>query len=173
MGRRAVFFNFCLIVLVLMAVPAWGAQLKLVQSGTLTSSSSDTHTVNITAVDTSKSFLIFQTRHNSDRPGGSAAAGRIASSTTLEFLATRSNTIDIQWYVVEFVSGVTVQRGTSLQPSSTVNIPITAVASLGQAFVTWSKAPNGSHSDWGTDDPIYMDLKRANAQLVVYDLWLQ
>ncbi|WP_428607793.1 DUF6701 domain-containing protein [Sedimenticola sp.] len=150
------------LLLILAVAPVQAATLKLVQSGTLSSSSATTHVVNITAVDTSKSFLIFQTRHNSNRPGGSAAAGRVASATTLEFLTTRSDPIDIQWYLVEFSSGVKVQRGEVYQDSAIVDIPISQLAALDQAFVTWSKAINGSHSTWGTDDPVFMQLTATN-----------
>jgi len=180
MSRRDL-FRCCLILFLLLAsVVGSAAELKQVQSGTLSSSSATTHTVAISAVDPTRSFLIFQTRHSANRPGGAAAAGRIASATRLEFMTTRADPVDIQWYLVEFESGVQVQRGEVYQNSATVNVPITPVASLGQAFVTWSKAINGSHSTWGTDDPILMQLTatdnlqlRASASTSNHRVWWQ
>ena len=63
------------------------ASIQGVQSGTLTSSGSGTNSVTITAVDTTKSFLIFNTRHNSSVPGDSMVRGRLASSNRVEFIA--------------------------------------------------------------------------------------
>ncbi|WP_260292908.1 LamG domain-containing protein [Sedimenticola hydrogenitrophicus] len=150
------------LLLVLQIGMVQAAEVKRVQSGILSSNSAATHTVNITTVDPAKAFLIFQTRHSSNRPGGSAAAGRLGSASSLEFVTTRSDPIDIQWYLVEFASGVNVQRGEVYQNSATVNIPIIQLASLEQSFVTWSKAINGSHSTWGTDDPVFMQLTAIN-----------
>lgn len=134
------------------------AVLKSVQSGTTVSSGSGVTTVNISSVDTSKSFLVFQTRHNSNRPVGSELRGRIASPTKIEFGRTtnETSTISVQWYVVEFASGVKVQRGETAQ--STTNVTITPVASLSQAFVLWSKTPNDTDQIWSLDDPISCEL---------------
>jgi hypothetical protein len=90
------------------------ALVKSVQSGTATSSANGTITVPITNVDPAKSFLVFQTRHNLNRPVGSMIRGRIdATGDNLEFtrVTDETSTMTIQWYVVEFLSGVSVQRG--------------------------------------------------------------
>ena len=151
---------------------AQAAEVKVVQSGTATSSGNGTVTVTINAVDTTKAFLIFQTRHNSNRPVGSMIRGQIASSTTLQFarVTDESSTMQIQWYVVEFTSGVNVQRGQVTQSSSTMNVGITPVASLSQAFVTWSKTPKISDSSWSSDDPLVGELtSTSNLQLQAND----
>ncbi|HDY75884.1 MAG TPA: hypothetical protein ENH49_05105, partial [Candidatus Marinimicrobia bacterium] len=144
----------------LLPTSGFAAAVDNVQSGTLSSSGNGTVTANITAVDLSKSFLIFNTRSNSNRPPGSMVRGRIASSTTVEFerVTNESSTISIQWYVVEFQSGVTVQRGSVNQSSSTVNVPINPVSSLNQAYVTWSKTPSSGDGAWSDDDPIVGEL---------------
>ena len=152
-----------LMALMLLADPsaAKGAVLKGVQSGTATSTGNGTVTVNITSVDTSKAFLIFQTRHSSNRPGGFMLRGRIASSTTLEFtrVTPESSTINIQWYVVEYLSGVKVQHGTVSQGTqATINVPITAVSAISQAFILWSKTPHPSDTVWSGDDPLTAEL---------------
>ena len=57
------------------------------QSGTTTSTANGLTTVTIASVNTAKAFLLFSTRHDSNRPVGSEVSGRIASSTTLEFVS--------------------------------------------------------------------------------------
>jgi len=160
-------------VLGALASPAGAAVLSGVQAGTALSTATGTVTVPITAVDPTRSFLIFETRNNSNRPVASMVRGRLASSTTLEFIrATNEGTpvpIEIQWYVAEFSSGVSVQRGDVEQTASTIDIPITAVAGVDQAFVTWSKNPAANHqNNLSTDDPILGELTTTtNLQLRV------
>ena len=139
-----------------------------VQSGTATSTGGTcpapggcTTSVTINSVDPAKSVLFFHSRHNSNRPPGSMIRGRILNSTTLEFVRVtdETSTMTIRWYVVEFPSGVAVQRGEiSSQSATTINVPITAVASVSQAFVTWSKTPNDNGGTMSSDDPILCEL---------------
>ncbi len=135
-----------------------------VQSGTAVSSANGTLTVAIpTLVVTARSFLIFNTRHNSNRPVGSMIRGRIASTNTLEFARVTNEgapvPISIQWYVVEFPSGVNVQRGSVNQTGTSINVPLaTPVASLTQAFVTWSKTPQNNDDDYKREQPILGEL---------------
>jgi hypothetical protein len=137
-----------------------------VQSGTAASAANGTVTVTISSVDPSKSFLLFSTRHNSNRPVGSMVRGRIATSTSLEFVRVTDEaspvTIAIQWYVVQYDCGVSVQRGQVTQSTTTINVPITAVASVNQAFVTWSKTPAASDATWNSDDPLVGELTSAS-----------
>ena len=62
--------------------------------------------------------------------------------------------IDIEWSVVEFSTGVNVQRGSVNQTAAIFSVPISPVASLSQAFVTWSKTPGAADGAWNSDDPI-------------------
>jgi len=150
-----------LFVLLLTSAGLSAAVVKGVQRGTAVSSGNGVVTVGISAVDPAKSFLVFQTRSSSNRPPGSMIIGRLnAGGTAVEFVRTtnETSTIDIQWSVVEFLSGVSVQRGEVNQTSTTVNVPITPVASTGQAFVLWSKVPGAGHYIWSMDDPILGEL---------------
>ncbi|VAW96613.1 hypothetical protein MNBD_GAMMA20-192, partial [hydrothermal vent metagenome] len=150
-----------LFVLLLGSSSLSAAVVKDVQSGTAMSSGNGVVTVGITAVDPAKSFLVFQTRSSSNRPPGSMIIGRLnVDGTAVEFVRTTTETsiIDIQWSVVEFLSGVSVQRGEVNQSSSAVNVPIVPVASTSQAFVLWSKVPAASHAIWSLDDPILGEL---------------
>lgn len=133
-----------------------------VQTGTATSTANGTLTVAITNVDPTRSFLIFQVRSNSPRPVASYLRGRIASATSLEFVRVTDEaapaTMNILWYVVSFASGVTVQRGETTQGTTPMNVPITAVAAVNQAFVTWSKTADPPDQTWGVNDPVLGEL---------------
>lgn len=128
-----------------------------VQSGTATNAVNGTTTVTIAAVDPARSFLVFSTRHNSNRPVGSQIGGRLASSTTLQFVRVTDqappNTITIQWSVITYPCGISVQRGVTPMTATTVDVPITPVASMADAFVTYSKTPTATDVIWDENDP--------------------
>jgi hypothetical protein len=128
-----------------------------VQSGTTTNAVNGTTTVTITAVDPARSFLLFSTRHNSNRPVGSQIGGRLASSTSVQFIRVTDqappNTITIQWSVITYPCGISVQRGVTPLTATTIDVPITPVASIADAFVTYSKTPTASDVTWDENDP--------------------
>jgi hypothetical protein len=119
-------------------------------------------TVTITAVDPTKSFLLFSTRSSSNRPVSSIVRGRLASATTLEFIRVTDespvSTITIEWSVVEYSCGVAVQRGDTSVSATTVDVPITPVASQSQAFITWSKSTAAADASWDGNDTLVVDL---------------
>ncbi len=141
---------------------ASAAALQQMQSGTVVNTANGTQTVTISSVDITKSFLIFQTRSSGDRPVNATVRGRLASATTIEFVRSTNEgaplAIDIQWYVATFGSGVTVQRGTATMSALTVDVAITPVAAMNQAFVLWSMTPNPTELENGADDIIAGDL---------------
>ncbi|HEY4612413.1 MAG TPA: hypothetical protein VII11_05480, partial [Bacteroidota bacterium] len=153
--------------------------MKAVQKGTTTiSSNGGTNTVTVTlgtAIDPTKSFLIFQTRHNGNRPVNSFLRGRIASSTTLEFVRVSDETapgvtMNIQWYVVEYNSGVFVQRGEiSSMNATAINVTLgTPVAAVNQAFVLWSKTAAAVDQGVDNNDPVLAELtSTSNLQIRV------
>ncbi len=157
-----------------------------VQTGTATNAINGTVTVALpAAVDPARTFLIFNTRQNSNRPVGSELRGRIASATTLEFARVTDEAtpvaINIRWYVVEYLSGVNVQRGQVGQTGTSTNVVLpTAVAALNQAFVTWSKTPTNTDVNWDDNDPILGELTtttnlqfRATAAAATHTIWWQ
>ncbi len=105
---------------------AYAANINAVQSGTATSSGTGTVSVPLTpAVNPAQSFLIFQSRHNLNRPPGSMIRGTInGAGTAVDFtrVTNETSTMEIQWYVAEFTSGVSVQRGQINQTAATINI---------------------------------------------------
>ncbi len=148
------------------ALAAWGASVpdaqaasvQKTQSGTVVNSANGTQTVTISSIDTTKSILFFSTEHSSNRPVGSTVRGRLASATTIQFervtdgVAPEPAPITIRWYVVTFASGVKVQRGEAALTATTVNVAITAVAAVNQAFVLWSETPGAGDNEWASDD---------------------
>lgn len=153
----------CLVALVAPACMA--AQVASIQSGTATSTANGTLTVNISAVDPAAAFLVFQARHSSNTPDDSTIRGELASATSLEFtrVSNGTNPIDVSWYVVEYASGVSVQRGTTVQSSNRIDVTLaTAVASLGQAFVLHSKTAAAGNTSYSSDDPVTVRLRQTN-----------
>jgi hypothetical protein len=141
---------------------AHAAVVQQVQSGTAVNSANGTQTINISGVDPSKSFLIFETRHASNRPVGAQLRGRIPVAcanpcTTIEFVRVTDEgapaAINIQWYVVTFVSGVAVQRGEVAQSATAVDVTLgQTLSSVNQAFLLWSKTPTNTDQTWDDND---------------------
>ena len=89
-----------------------------------------------------------------NRPVASLLRGRIPIAcanpcTTIEFERVTDEgapaTINIQWYVVTFVTGVRVQRGETTQDAlvKDVTLPL-ALSAVNQAFVLWSKTTDAA-----------------------------
>ena len=119
---------------------------QTVQSGTATiGGGSTTTTATITAVAMSRAFLVFSTTLNDSNPLNTEVRGEITDPTTVTF--TRFGTtgaVTIKWSVVEYASGVTVQRGTTASLTSTTNsIPIASV-NTAKAFPIISYSQDGT-----------------------------
>jgi hypothetical protein len=156
--------------LLLVAVPARQASaavIQVVQSGTAINNANGIQTVTFTtAVDMTKSVLIFQARSNSNRPPGSLVRGRLKTATTIEFERVTDNVpagvvINIQWYLATFGSGVFVQRGETTQSGTTTNVAIASVTSMSQAFVLYSKTGVAADSGWTGEDAVAGELTSA------------
>jgi len=107
---------------------ASAAVLQSVQSGTaVISDGNASSSVTISSVDLSKSFLVFSVRHNVASPAGGHISGQLTSSTNIDFLRVGTNTdVTVEWTVVQFASGVTVQRGSELLDVTTKNATLTS-----------------------------------------------
>ena len=70
-------------------------------------------------------------------------------------------TIAIEWSVVEYNCGVSVQRGTAAPNTPATDVTIAAVNSVAAAFVTWSKVPVPADTTWGGNDPMVGELTSA------------
>jgi len=139
------------------------AVVQSVQTGTVVVTANGIVTVPITAVTMNRTALFFDSSHDSDRPTSSAVRGRLATTTTLEFEKVTNEAaptpITIRWYVVQWTSGVLVQRGVVTQTATVQNVAITAVAAVNQAFVTWSKTPTATdQNNLNGDGPMVAEL---------------
>ena len=103
-------------ILLFHASEAHASAIKAVQSGTtVIPDGTSTVIVPITAVDTSKAFLVFGTSLSITSNDDAQLSGQISSATTLTFQRIKSiGQITVEWYVAEFQSDVTVQRGQQL-----------------------------------------------------------
>lgn len=98
---------------------------------------SDTVTLDST-VDTSKSILFYSaTMEEGSNPGQERVIGYLTDGDTITFTKQSSGLdINVYYYVAEFSSGVYVQRGQEIDPSSsTVDVTIDDVGDISKCFV--------------------------------------
>lgn len=124
-------FAFALAVVFTFNDPATAAVSKGVQGGTATIAAAGT-TASVTlatAVDPARSFLVFGVAEAENQPQFGQVTGRLSGPTTVDFVRNGAGAaIAIKWYVAEFTSGVSVQRGTTPVPNDTpVNVALTSV----------------------------------------------
>lgn len=110
-------------------------------------SASQTVTLTTTLSDIAKAFLVFGMQPADAAPQFGAVTGQIASTTQIQFqrsTAAASPAITIYYYVAEFTSGVTVQRGgSSLVTTMPLNVTISTVdTAKAIAIVTHRNAGN-------------------------------
>lgn len=137
-----------------------------VQSGTATLATGATSTTaTITSVDTSKSFVVATMGPTTPSPDVNqfTVNAELTNSTTLTFEGnTTGDAREIRWYVVEFSSGVSVQRSTTVAADFTdtgaqyvANVTISAV-DLSKTFVLQNGAFAGTN--FNSDDLIRNEL---------------
>lgn len=144
----------CLVGLLLALGTAWslsagGAVIKSVQTNTQTIPVSGIANIAITSVNTASTFVLCQ-NDTAIRLPTARALCELTSATNLRItIIDGSGTEVVRWYVVEFSSGVTVQRspagGTAIAAgTATVPVPIAAV-NLAQTFVLISEDMNSNN----------------------------
>lgn len=137
----------------LVSQPVFGAILKRIQTGTMSLTSVTTRTAVIDAVDTTKSFVIATGAETAASPRRQLYTIQLTNGTLVT--ATRSQTaanpFNIRYYVVEFLRGVSVQRGMGTLGTATTNTTITSVGTLANAFALFSYR-NNNNASFGTDD---------------------
>lgn len=145
------------------------AVIKQVYKGSTTLNNSQTSvTVTLSeAVDTTKSFLHFSIRTNvNDIEIPSAIVmGVLTNSTTLTFSRAAANsavTNIISWQIIEFYSGVTVQRGTVNLNASSVNVAISSV-DLTKTFAICTIRSGGtlSYDSFNSEESVRIQLTNA------------
>jgi hypothetical protein len=137
------------------------AVLNHIEKGTVTlggANASVTVTLGTTLTSTAAAFLLHSARHNDASPNKVQFRGEITNTTTLTFTRDASgDEITINWQVIEFTSGVTVQRGVVNGDgvNSEFNVTISAIV-LAQTFCTVGHETDGSSV--GDDDFISCNL---------------
>ena len=125
------------------------------QSGTATIASGGTSTTaNITAVDMNTSFLVFSTTVNDVRSDNMQVSGQLTNSTTVTFtrIGTGATAVPINWSVVEYTSGVSVQRGSFTNAMNpTENVTISSVDLTKSIPIVSYRVGGGT---WGSNDYI-------------------
>ena len=134
---------------VLLPHDAQAARLKSVQSGSVTFATTDTtKTATITAVVLSMSFVVFGVSLDENEPIKGSISAQITATTTVTFqrIGTATNSLTVHWYVAEFTSGVTVQRGSVTTATTTENVTLTTVDTA-RSFPLVSFRSNGTNFD--------------------------
>jgi hypothetical protein len=92
---------------------AAAAQLMSLQSGTVTVSGGVASVVTLpTAVNMTKAFVVFGTTESTADPLDGQVSGQLTTPTTVTFRqAGGTASVTVKYYVAEFASGVSVQRG--------------------------------------------------------------
>jgi len=152
------------------------ATLVSVQSGTTTipigaTGTTQTVDVAITSVNTSSSVLFFNYRGNSTDPGDGQLRGQLTSATNIQFVRandTSTTALTVQWYVAEFSSGVSVQRGTFSSVDTTGDVTIGAV-DLSKSFVLISGSVAAADATYADDDYFRAQLTSATNLRIVHN----
>src|SRR3990167_8184976 len=143
------------------------AVINVVQYGQTTMASVDTVTnVTITGVDTAAAFLIFgqEFAGGVNQPNRMLVQGRLTSPTNIQFVRTATTAVGqfltFNWFVPEFTSGVSVQRGELTLGATTNNLAIASV-DTSQAFVLWTHAADDT--SFSTDEFSHVKLTSATS----------
>lgn len=163
--RTLIFEKLLLSVIILISCTASSQAAKLFrkQSGTVTLTGTS-GTVTIFPVNLGKSFLVFSATSSNNTSGSDSGnalvAGVLTNATTLTF--SRGNaTVNatIHWQIFEFVSGVTVQRGTANIAASPTDITLTAV-DVAKSFPIVNGS-SGASGNYGQNDSFNAEITSA------------
>jgi hypothetical protein len=130
-----------------------------VQSGTTAITNNNTFvSVPITAVDTSKTFVVFTRRAENGingREGRYQVRGELTNATTLTFTrAGNSDDVDIAWFAVTLNDGTTVQRGTTTlaNNNNTANVALAPAIVPNRSFPIFSVSGGTNNNNNYLDD---------------------
>ncbi|MGD2246165.1 MAG: Calx-beta domain-containing protein, partial [Candidatus Aminicenantes bacterium] len=136
----------------------YSSNVSSVQTGEFSVSASSTSgSTTITSVaDMGKTLLFYSLRENEDEPRDGSCRVWLSSANTISASRTSyENSITIRYYVVEFDSGVTVQRGnTSISSGTYYDVTLSPAVDLSESFVLTSALERDgsifSEDDWFT-----------------------
>jgi hypothetical protein len=115
-------------------------------------SGASTVTVAVTAVDTTKTFLMASWSSDGDSIGANFVRGRITSPTQLTFdRGVTGTNLGISWYLVTLNDGSTVQSGNASFGTGTTSIPVTLSSAV--SLTTSVAFLSGNQRGGSTPDP--------------------
>lgn len=125
---------------------------KNVQSGSVTMNSVTRDVTLATPVNTTRSFVVCYNRVDSSNPTRRVTC-ELTNATTVRVTASVADSANVvQWYVVEFSSGMTVQRGLATfcanppgPPCVTVNVTLPQAVTLARTFVLVTERINDAN----------------------------
>ena len=140
-----------------------------------------TATATISAVDTTRTFLVFNTRANAATNGAEAqylVRGTITDTTTLTFTRNSStNTVDISWFAVSMDDGSFVQKGslTDTTTQTTRDVTISSIDTAKSISIISSDGGSGTapghldDSTWTSTFPEPNKLRFQRTQVTDFD----
>ena len=126
-----------------------GAVIKSVQRGSATLATNASTSVVINAVDMSSSIVLISPSASSDvtsdTPSSTVCSVRLDSPTSLLLYRATNSTqqILVSWQVIEYESGVSVQRGTISDVGASFSASISPV-DVSKSYTVHTSSPTGS-----------------------------
>lgn len=118
------------------AAPPVSPLLRVV-SGSLVLAGNASQTAVLPDVVLSRSMLVFGTSYDNGEPATASVSGTVESPAAAVFKTASppATPVAVRWYVAEFASGVTVQRGTaSITTAAAVDVPLPIAADPAKSF---------------------------------------
>jgi hypothetical protein len=104
-------------------------------------------TLTTTLLDTSKALVLYTLRHSGDQPRWSQCRYGLSATQVTFIRAAATGTVQIEGVVLEWLSGVTVERGTTttIQPEQTIALSL--ITDLSKAVVIPNHSEDGGVYD--------------------------
>ena len=168
-SRRALVTALALgLALLAAARDASPAQLKSLQSGTTTVTTLPVTVLLPTRVDPTKAFLVFSVSEASTQPADAQVSGVLtATAVTFQHITGTTGSATIKYYVAEFWSGVSVQRGSAdLTVGSPVNVTLSPAVNAAKSFPLISYQVTGT--DFDSNDLVRAKITSATSLQLSY-----
>ncbi|MGI9611170.1 MAG: signal peptidase I, partial [Acidimicrobiia bacterium] len=137
-------------------------RLAGVQKGTTVNSAAGIQAFAIAPVDPTRSFLQISAHSASNEPADSQVMARLVDASTIEITrqtdAGSPPPITIEWSVVEYACGVSVQRGVSVGDGSAQVDTTISTVDRASSFVLTSATAEATASDFDGDDLTIVEL---------------
>jgi hypothetical protein len=109
----------------------------------------------ISSVDPTRSFLVFGTQFNTTNSGYTEISGQITGATEITFARTATSgapAVPIRYYVAQFQSGVSVQRGSTIVSATSTPATLGTAVDLTKSFPIITYRNSGT--SYGNDDAV-------------------